>query len=121
MSKANLVLAVLFVLLVFIVNADEYDSLENASVSNESNVPISTATGTNTNEQVYTASSSINATIINATINATDASTVVSEDNQPSLESNEPSLNVERQSQTSEEKAVKAVTASFGVYLQIVS
>ena len=89
-----------FALLIFIVNAAENNSFDNASIGNESN--SSTFTATETSEQANAASS--------------DNGTVAIEDSQPS-ESSEPSVNAN--SQTSEEKS-KAVTASFGVYLEIV-
>lgn len=91
-----------FALLIFIVNAAENNSFDNASIGNESN--SSTFTAAETSEQADAANSDIITSI------------VVIEDSRPS-ESSEPSVNAN--SQTSEEKS-KAVTASFGVYLEIV-
>lgn len=108
MGKINFVLGVLFISFALLANAAEH-SLENASVGNESNSSTFTTIEISANEQVSAASSD----------NGTVTSIVISEGSQPS-ESAEISANIEEQSQTTEEKTGKAVTASFGVYLQIV-
>lgn len=109
-SKLNLALGVLFVLFVLLISAAENDSVENSSGNQSSELIFPTVIEPDASEQANLVISGSNGTI---------ASDIVV-DTLSISESIDANANIEEQPKISEEKRVKSVSASFGVYLEIV-